>query len=92
MFVMCPLVQNYSVITLDNWYLAYCGLARSKDHKTVDCECLVIQQLASIAWLHSHLLFSYFCLICVQGKSYKVLFRKRRRSRSAVLIRTQTAS
>ena len=60
MFVMCPLVHNYSVITLDNWYLAYCGPTRSKDHKTVDCECLFIQQLASIAWLHSHLLFFYF--------------------------------
>ena len=56
MFVMCPLVHNYSVITLDNWYSAYCGPTRSKDHKTVDCECL----FASIAWLHSHLLFSYF--------------------------------
>ena len=28
MFVMCPLVQTYSVITLDNWYLAYCGPTR----------------------------------------------------------------
>ena len=44
MFVMCPLVHNYSVITLDNWFLAYCGPTRSKDHKTVDCECLFIQQ------------------------------------------------
>ena len=76
MFVMCPLVHNYSVITLDtcSWYLAYCGLTLSNDHKTVDYECLSLQQLASIAWLHSHLLFSYFRLIFVQGKSYKVLF------------------
>ena len=44
MFVMCPLVNNYSVITLDNWYLAYFDPTRSKDHKTVDCECLFIQQ------------------------------------------------
>ena len=92
MFVMCPLVHNHSVFTLDNWHLAYCDPTRSKDNKTVDFECLFIQQLASIAWLHSHLLFSYFILIFVQGKSYKVLFRKRRRSRSALLIKTQTAS
>ena len=39
MFVMCPLVHKYSVITLDKWHLAYCGPTRSKDHKTVDCEC-----------------------------------------------------
>ena len=104
MCVMCPLVQNYSVITLDNWHLAYCGPTRSKDHKTVDCEFWFIQQLASwickytsllvsimsIAWLHSHLLFSYFRLIFVQGKSYKIVFREWRRSRSAMLIRTQT--
>ena len=65
MFVMCPLVHNYSVINLANWYLAYCGPTWSKDHKTVDCECLSIQQLASIGWLHSHLLFSYFLInIC----------------------------
>ena len=57
---MRPLVHNYSVITLDNWNLAFCGPTRSKDHKIVDCECLFIQQLASIARLHSHLLFSYF--------------------------------
>ena len=57
MFVMCPLVHNYSVITLDNWHLAYCGPTRSKEHKTVDCECLFIQKFASIAWLYSHLLF-----------------------------------
>ena len=44
MFEMCPLVHNYSVITLDNWHLAYCDPTRSKDHKTVDCECLFIQQ------------------------------------------------
>ena len=68
------------------------GPTRSKDHKTVDWECLFIQQLASIPWLHSHLLFSYFRLIFVQGKSYKVLFKKQRRSRSAMLIKTQTAS
>ena len=36
--------HNYSVITLDNWHLAYCDPTRSKDHKTVDCECLFIQQ------------------------------------------------
>ena len=42
MFVMCPLV--HSVITLDNWYLAYGGPTRSKDHKTVDYECLFKQQ------------------------------------------------
>ena len=46
MFVFCPLVHNYSVITLDNsldnWYLAYCSPTRSKDYKTVDCECLFI--------------------------------------------------
>ena len=40
MFVMCTLVPNYSVITLDNWHLVYCGPTRSKDHKTVDLECL----------------------------------------------------
>ena len=88
MFVMCPLVHNYSVIALDNWHLAYCFPTRCKDQKTVDCECLFIQQLASIAWLQSHILFSYLRLIFVLGKSYKVLFRKRRRSRSAMLIRT----
>ena len=44
MLVMCPLVNNYSVIILDNWHLAYCDPTRSKDHKTVDCECLFIQQ------------------------------------------------
>ena len=38
MFVMCPLVHIYSVITLDNWHLANCGPTQSKDHKTVDCE------------------------------------------------------
>ena len=92
MFVMCPLVHNHSVITLNIWHLAYCGPTRSKEHKTVGCECLFVQQLASIAWLHSHLLFSYFRLIFDQDKSNKVLFRKRRRSRSAMLIRTQTAS
>ena len=92
MFVVCPLVHNYSIITLDNWHLAYCHPAWSKDHKTVDCECLIIRQLASIAWMHSHLLFSYFRLMFIQEKSYKVLFRKQRRSRSAMLIRTQTAS
>ena len=92
MFAMCPLVHNYSVITLDNWHLAHCDPTRSQDHKTVECECLFIQQLALIAWLHSHLLLSHFRLIFVQGKSYKVLFRKRRRSRSSMLIRTQSAS
>ena len=30
MFAMCPLVHNYSVITLDNWHLAYCDPTRSK--------------------------------------------------------------
>ena len=75
MFVMCTLVHNYSVITLDNWRLAYCCPTQSKDQKTVDCESLFIQQLALVAWLHSHLLFSYYILIFVQGKSYKVLFR-----------------
>ena len=44
MFVMCPLVHNYSVISLDSWHLAYCDPTWSKDHKTVDCECLFIQQ------------------------------------------------
>ena len=39
MFVMHPLVHNYSVITLDNWHLAYCDRTQSKDHKTVDREC-----------------------------------------------------
>ena len=92
MFVMCTLVPNYSVITLDNWHLVYCDPTRSKDHKTVDWECLFIQQLASITWLHSHLLLSYFRLIFVQGKSYKVLFKKERRSRSTMRIKTQTAS
>ena len=77
MFVMCPLVHNYSVITLDNWHLAYCGPTQSTDHKTVDCEYLFIQQLAFIAWFHSHFLFSYFRLIFVQGESYKVILRKR---------------
>ena len=74
MCVMCPLVHIYSIITFDNWYLANCDPTRSKDHKTVDCECLCMLQLAPIAWLHSHLLFSYVRLIFVQGKSYKVLF------------------
>ena len=60
--------------------------------KTVDCEYLFIQQLASIAWIHSHRLFSYFILIFVRDKSYKALFRKQRSSRSAMLIRTQTTS
>ena len=92
MSVMCPLVHNYSVITLDNWHLAYYNPTRSKDHKTIDCKCLFIQLFASIAWLHSNLLFSYFRLTFVQGKSYKVLFRKWRRSVSAMLIRTQPAS
>ena len=41
MFVMCPLVHIYSA---DNWQLAYCDPKRSKDQKTVDCECLFIQQ------------------------------------------------
>ena len=36
MFVMCPLVHYYSVITPDNWHLAYCDPTLSKDHKTVD--------------------------------------------------------
>ena len=36
MFVKCPLVHNYSVITLDNWHLAYCDPSWSNDHKTVD--------------------------------------------------------
>ena len=67
MFVMCPLVHNYSLITLDNWHLAYCSPTRTKDHKTVDCECLYIQQLASTALLHRHLLFSYFRLIILQS-------------------------
>ena len=44
MFVMHPLVHNYSVITLDNWHLAYCDPTQSKDHKTVDRECFFIQQ------------------------------------------------
>ena len=44
MFVMCPLGHNYSVITQDNWHLACCDPTRSKDHKTVDHECLFIQQ------------------------------------------------
>ena len=39
MFAICPPVHNYSVITLENWHLAYCDPTRSKDHKTVDCEC-----------------------------------------------------
>ena len=26
MFVMCPLVHNYYVITLDYWHLAYCDI------------------------------------------------------------------
>ena len=65
MLVICPLVHYYSVITLDNLHLAYCGPTRSKEHETVGCECLFIQQLASIEWLHSHLLFSYFRLIFV---------------------------
>ena len=92
MYVMCPLVHSYSVITLDNRHLANCDPTRSKDHKTVKFECLFMQQLAPIAWLYSHLLFSDFRLIFVQVKSYKVLFRKRRRSRSDMLIRTKTAS
>ena len=44
MFVKCPLVHNYSVISLDSWHLAYCDPTPSKDHKTVDHECLFIQQ------------------------------------------------
>ena len=39
MFAMCPLFHNYSVITLNNWHLTYYDPTRSKDHKTVDCEC-----------------------------------------------------
>ena len=39
MFAICPPVYNYSVITLDNWHLAYCDPTQSTDHKTVDCEC-----------------------------------------------------
>ena len=37
MFVMCPLVHNYSVITLrlDFLRLAYYDLTRSKNHKTL---------------------------------------------------------
>ena len=62
MCVMCPLVQHYSVITLDNWHSAYCGPTRSKNLKTDDCECWFIQQFASIACVHSHLLFSYLRL------------------------------
>ena len=67
MFVMCPLVHNYSVITLDNWHLANCGPTQSNDHKTVDCDFfyIYIQQSAPNAWVHSHLLFSYFRLIFV---------------------------
>ena len=42
MFVMCPLGHNYSVITQDNWHLAYCDPKRSKDHKTVDRVCLFV--------------------------------------------------
>ena len=44
MFVMRPLVHNYSVIALDNWHLAHYDPTRSKDHKTVNRECLFIQQ------------------------------------------------
>ena len=44
MFVMCPLVHNYYVISLDSWHLAYCDPTWSKDHKTVDYECLFIQR------------------------------------------------
>ena len=36
MFVICQLVHNYSVITLDNWHLPYCGPTWSKDQ--VDCD------------------------------------------------------
>ena len=32
MFVTCPLAHNYSVITLDNLHLVYCGPTQSKDH------------------------------------------------------------
>ena len=67
--VMCPLVHNYSVITLDNWLtvVLHGPKITKQDHKTVDCECLFIQQFASIAWLHSHFLFSYFRFIFVQS-------------------------
>ena len=44
MSVICPLVHKYFVITQANWHLAYCDPTRSKDHKTVDRECLLIQQ------------------------------------------------
>ena len=54
MLVMCPLVHNYSVITLDNWYLVYCGPTRSNDYKTVDCECLFI--------LYYTILYFYFSI------------------------------
>ena len=64
MFVMCPLVHNYSLMTLDNWYLAYCGPTRSKDHKTVDCECLFIQQSASIVVAQSPFVFLFFINFC----------------------------
>ena len=39
MFAMCPLVHNYSVITLDNLHLAYFDPTQSKDYKRVGCEC-----------------------------------------------------
>ena len=48
---MCPLVHNYSVITLDNLHHG------PKITKQLT-ECLFIQQLAPIAWMDSHLLFS----------------------------------
>ena len=31
MFVMCQLVHNYSVITLDNLHLAYCDPGRDSN-------------------------------------------------------------
>ena len=62
MFAMCPLVHNYSVITLDNWYLAFCDPTRSKYHKTVDCKCL-FNTAISINRMVAQSLFVFLFLI-----------------------------
>ena len=60
MFVRCPLVHNYSVITQDNWHrIAHADPTRSIDHKMVDCECLFIQQLHGCTVTFSFLILDY---------------------------------
>ena len=61
MFVMCPLVHNYSVIILDNWHLANCYPTQSNDHKTVDCECLLYSNKH-----HLHGCTATFCFLILE--------------------------